>query len=91
MTSLVDAAISRARTIVASLLLILVAGFYAYLNVPKEAEPDINIPIIYVSLSLDGISPEDAERLLLKPMEKELTGIEGVKEMRSTAFQGSMN
>ena len=91
MTSLVDAAISRARTIVASLLLILVAGFYAYLNVPKEAEPDINIPIIYVSLSLDGISPEDAERLLLKPMEKELTGIEGVKEMRSTAYQGGAN
>jgi multidrug efflux pump len=91
MTSLVDAAISRARTIVASLLLILVAGFYAYLNVPKEAEPDINIPIIYVSLSLNGISPEDAERLLLKPMEKELTGIEGVKEMRSTAYQGGAN
>lgn len=91
MISLVDAAISRSRTIIATLVLILVSGFYAYLNVPKEAEPDINIPIIYVSLSLDGISPEDAERLLLKPMEKELSGIEGVKEMDSTAYQGGAN
>ncbi|HBR67981.1 MAG TPA: hypothetical protein DEA55_01230, partial [Rhodospirillaceae bacterium] len=43
---------------------------------------------IYINMNLEGVSPGDAERLLLRPMEQELTGIEGVKEMKSTAFQG---
>ncbi len=46
-----------------------IAGALAYRAVPKEAEPDVAIPIMYVSLIYQGISPEDAERLLLKPVE----------------------
>jgi len=88
MNALIDAALSRARTVLATLVLLLVAGAYAYQTIPKEAEPDVNIPIIYVSLSQSGISPTDSERLLIKPMEQELSGIEGAKEMRSTAFLG---
>ena len=65
-----------------------IAGTLAYQTIPKEAEPDIPIPIIYVSSTLDGISPEDAERLLVKPIEKVLQTIEGVKEIRSTASEG---
>jgi multidrug efflux pump len=89
--SLIDAAVSRARTTIAVLLLLLITGFSSYVNIPKEAEPDINIPIIYVNMKHEGISPEDAERLLVRPMEKELRSIEGLKEMRSAAFQGSAN
>ena len=91
MNALIDAALSHARTVLSTLVLILVAGSFAYVAVPKEAEPDINIPILYVTLFHEGISPEDAERLLIKPMESELSGIEGVKEMRSTAYQGGGN
>ena len=87
--SLIDAAISRSRATIFLLLLILGMGLSAYINIPKEAEPDVNIPIIYVRMTHEGISPEDAERLLVRPMEKELQTIEGVKEMRSTAYQGS--
>ena len=86
--SLIDAALARSRTVLAALLLVLVAGTIAFIEIPKESEPDINIPIIYVSLSLEGISPEDAERLLLRPVEIELRSIEGVKEMRSKGFEG---
>jgi multidrug efflux pump len=89
--TLIDLAISRGRMVLATLALILIAGTYAYVTIPKESDPDINIPIIYVSLTLDGISPEDSERLLVRPMENELKGIEGVKEMRSTAFLGGGN
>jgi len=89
--SLIDAALSRSRTVLSLLLFILVAGFIAYQAIPKEADPDINIPIVYVSMHHEGISPEDAERLLVRPMEKELRSIEGVKEMRSTAFQSGAN
>lgn len=87
----IDAALNRSRTVLGMLVFILVAGTLAYITIPKEADPDINIPIIYVSMTHDGISPEDAERLLVRPMEQELRGIEGVKEMRSTAYEGGAN
>jgi multidrug efflux pump len=59
--------------------------------VPKEAEPDVAIPIMYVSLIYQGISPEDAERLLLRPVEQQLKNLKGLKEMKSNAFQGGAN
>ncbi|MEX1035434.1 MAG: efflux RND transporter permease subunit [Sneathiella sp.] len=71
-----------------ALLLILVAGAYAYIDIAKESDPDINIPIIYVSMTHEGISPEDGERLLIRPMELELRSIEGVKEMTAIASEG---
>lgn len=88
MNALLDLAFSRGRTVLLTLLFILVAGASAYQTIPKESEPDVVVPIIYVSMIHDGISPEDAERLLIRPMEKELQAIEGVKEMKSTAYEG---
>ncbi|MBM3559345.1 MAG: efflux RND transporter permease subunit, partial [Alphaproteobacteria bacterium] len=86
--SLIDAALSRTRTTVAVLVLLLIAGAVAFVDIPKEAEPDVNIPYVYVLLTHDGIAPEDAERLLARPIETKLRGIGGVKEMRSQAYQG---
>ncbi|MGQ9368662.1 efflux RND transporter permease subunit [Azospirillum sp. ST 5-10] len=91
MRTLIAAALTHTRTVLATLALLLAAGWVAYQEIPKEAAPDVNIPIIYVSLHHEGISPEDAERLLLRPMEQELRTIEGLKEMRSTAYQGGGN
>ncbi|MCG8011841.1 MAG: efflux RND transporter permease subunit, partial [Candidatus Thiodiazotropha weberae] len=88
MNTLIDLAFSRSRAVLLSLLFILVAGAMAYNGIPKESEPDIAVPIIYVSMSHDGISPEDAERLLVRPMEKELQSIAGLKEVKSTAGEG---
>jgi multidrug efflux pump len=84
----IDYAISHARLTVATLIFLLAAGMVAYVTIPKEAEPDVRIPIIYVQLSQRGISPEDAERLLLRPVETQLKSVSNVKEMRSTAFEG---
>ncbi|HLB80186.1 MAG TPA: efflux RND transporter permease subunit, partial [Dongiaceae bacterium] len=91
MNALIGAALDRSRTVLTALVMLLVAGMIAYRDMPKESDPDVNIPVIYVSMSLEGIAPEDAERLLLRPMEQELRLIEGVKEMRSTAYQGGGN
>ena len=88
MKALIDAALGRSRMVLASLVLIAVMGALSYSTIPKEADPDVNIPIIYVRMVLEGISPEDAERLLVRPMEHKLKAIEGVKEMRSTAREG---
>jgi len=84
----IDYAISHARLTIATLLFLLLAGLVAYVTIPKEAEPDVKIPIIYVQLSQRGISPEDSERLLLRPVETQLKSVGNVKEMRSTAFEG---
>ncbi|MFT6264037.1 MAG: multidrug efflux pump subunit AcrB, partial [Oleiphilaceae bacterium] len=84
----IDWAIQRRRAVLLFLVFLFFSGVAAYNAIPKEAEPDIAIPIIYVSISHEGISPEDAERLLVRPMEKELKAIEGVKEMSSVASEG---
>ncbi len=89
MATAIDAAINRSRPVLLILCLILVAGTVSYATIPKEADPDIAIPIIYVSIHHEGISPEDAERLLIRPMESELQNIEGIKEMTSTATEGN--
>ncbi len=88
MTGFIDAALSRPRSVLLALVLILISGTVADLTIPKESDPDVNIPIIYVSMTHEGISPEDAEQLLVRPMEKELRSIEGVREMRSSARNG---
>src|SRR5499425_167021 len=88
MSKFIDYAIGHARLTVATLIFLLSAGLLAYVTIPKEAEPDVRIPIIYVQLSQRGISPEDSERLLLRPLETQLKSVGNVKEMRSTAFEG---
>ena len=89
--NIIELAMLRSRTVVLSLLVVLVGGIVAYVTIPKEAEPDIEIPIIYVSIEHDGISPEDSERLLVRPVEQELRSIEGVKEMLANAYEGGAN
>ena len=84
----IDAAFNRSRVVLLVFFMILVAGAVAYIDIPKEAEPDVPIPIFYVSMTHEGIAPEDAERLLVRPMEKELQSLEGLKEMRATAGEG---
>lgn len=85
---LINSAIDRSRTTIMILLFLLSSGAIAFMTIPKESQPDVAIPIIYVSMTYDGISPEDGERLLVRPMEKELKSIEGIKEMRAVAGEG---
>ncbi|MDD3061143.1 MAG: efflux RND transporter permease subunit, partial [Sulfurimonas sp.] len=86
--SIIDSAFNRTRVVMLVFIMILVAGTFAYISIPKESEPDVPIPTFIVSISHEGISPEDAERLLVKPMEKELQSLDGLKEMRSVAGEG---
>lgn len=88
MLDVIDAALSRGRTVVVLLLLLLTAGSVSYFSIPKESDPDIPIPYVYVAVEHSGISPEDAERMLLRPLEQELQGLEGLKEMKGSAVEG---
>lgn len=88
MSTFIKYAISHARLTLATLAFLLVAGLIAYMTIPKEAEPDVKVPIIYVQLTQRGISPEDAERLLIRPVETQLKSVSNVKEMRATGYEG---
>ena len=88
MRRIVDYAISHARLTLAILAFLLFAGVVAYSSIPKEANPDITVPIIYVNVTMAGISPDDAERLLVRPLETALKSIGNLKEMRSAGFEG---
>jgi multidrug efflux pump len=88
MHALIAAALDRSRTSLLLLAFLILGGLAAYIVIPKESNPDVAIPIIYVSVTLEGISPEDGERLLVRPLEQELRSLEGVKEMRSMASEG---
>ena len=88
MNILIDAAFSRSRVAVMALVMILAVGAFAYVSIPKESNPEVPLPLFYVSTGLDGISPGDAERLLLEPMEAEFGSIEGLDSMKSDASEG---
>ena len=88
MRTLIYAAMDRSRTTLLLLLFLLLGGTAAFITIPKESTPDVTIPTIYVSVTLEGISPEDGERLLARPLEQELRSLEGIKEMRSNAAEG---
>ncbi len=87
MNAIIDAAFHHTRMVVVSLVVLFLAGTIAYVSIPKEAEPEIKIPLIFVSLRLDGVSPGDAERLLIRPVEEEMQALQGIKEIRATGFQ----
>ncbi|NVK59872.1 MAG: efflux RND transporter permease subunit [Rhodobacteraceae bacterium] len=88
MTGLVDWAAQRARMVMAFIFLSLVAGGYAYVTLPKEGEPDIEIPALFISVPFPGISAEDSEKLLVKPMETELADLDGLKTLSGVASEG---
>ena len=71
---------ARARMIIAIIALSLAAGVYAYTGLPKEGEPDIEIPALFISVPFPGISAEDSESLLIRTMETELADLDGLKK-----------
>jgi len=87
MTGIVDWAADHARMVIAFIILSLTAGAMAYVSLPKEGEPDIDIPALFVSVPFPGISAEDAEKLLVQPMENELSDLDGLKDISGTAAE----
>ena len=87
MIGIVDWAASRARMVLAFVALTIIAGLAAYIGLPKEGEPDIEIPTLFVSVPFPGISAADSEKLLVKTMETELSDLDGLKTISGTALE----
>ena len=86
--NLTDLAIRHRLTVYVLMALIVVAGVTAYTTLPVESFPEVQIPLILVSTSYQGVSPEDMETLVTRQLETEIRGISGIKEIRSTSSEG---
>ncbi len=81
-------ALKRQVTVLALLVIIVVAGLYSYATLPRESFPDITIPYVFVTTTYEGVAPADMEELITIPIERKLKGINEVEEIRSTSAEG---
>jgi multidrug efflux pump len=86
--NLTDLSIHHRLTVYVLMALIVVAGVSAYTSLPVESYPEVKIPLILVSTSYQGVSPEDMETLVTRQLETEIRGVSGIKEVRSTSSEG---
>ena len=86
--ALIEGAIKRRKVILAVTLILSLFGLITYLTMPRESNPQIDVPFVAVVVPYPGVSPEDAERLLVRPLERALRDVPGIKEMNATAAQG---
>jgi multidrug efflux pump len=83
-----DTAVKKSVTVMVLSLIIIVFGVYSYLVLPRENEPDITIPYVFVSTSYKGVSPTDIETAITIEIEKKLKGLDGVKKIQSVSSEG---
>ena len=88
-SALIHAAIRRRKVVLGVAAVLSVFGLVTYLNLPRESAPDIPVPFVSIQVPYPGVSPEDAERLLVRPLETELQSLEGLKEMNGVAVQNA--
>ncbi|MBS0333857.1 MAG: efflux RND transporter permease subunit, partial [Proteobacteria bacterium] len=86
--ALIDGAIKRRKVVLGVTVIACLFGLFAYMSMPREANPDIDLPYISVVVPFPGVSPEDAERLIIKPLEVQLQTIQGVKHLNAVAREG---
>ena len=84
-----NAAIDRRSTVFALMLIILIAGIYSYIVLPRESTPDITVPYILVVTPYEGVTPDDIESLITYPIERKLKGLKDVEKIRSVSAEGS--
>ncbi len=80
-------AVDNATSIFLLTAMIFLFGIQAYINIPKEQFPEVSFPTVFINTPYFGNSAENIESLVTRPIEKELQGIEGVKNIKSTSLQ----
>ena len=83
-----DTAVKKSTTVSVLALLLIIFGVYCYRVLPRESDPDITIPNVFVSTSYRGVSPTDIETTITIEIEKKLKGLDGLKKIRSISSEG---
>jgi hydrophobic/amphiphilic exporter-1 (mainly G- bacteria), HAE1 family len=78
------------RPIIVAMFFIALAvyGAASYFALGKNAQPNVNFPIVFVQASYPGASPAEIERLIVKPIEDQVDGIENLDQMTADAQEG---
>lgn len=84
-----DAAVDRRSTIFLLMLIIIIAGTYSYIVLPRESTPDVTVPYVLVVTPYEGVAPVDIESLITHPIERKLKGLKDVEKIRSVSAEGS--
>ncbi len=77
--------ITNARVMVLIVLGILITGIFGLVNLPRRINPQIEIPIIFVSTVYPGAGPADVEELITLPLEEAIEGVEGIAQLTSNS------
>jgi len=83
-----DASIRHPTTVFTLVVVVAITGGYCYVALPREAAPDVTIPIITVTTTYRDVAPADIESLITTKIEKKLKGLEDLEEVRSTSSEG---
>ena len=83
-----DAAVKNRISVLVLALIIIGIGLYAYSVMPRESDPDITIPYVFVRTEYRGVSASDIETSITIKIEKKLKGLDKVKNVSSVSSQG---
>ncbi len=83
-----DLAVNKSISVLVLSLLILIVGTSSYLTLPREAEPDVSIPHVFISTTYRGVAPGDIENSITIKIENKLKGLDGVKNLKSISSEG---
>jgi multidrug efflux pump len=83
-----EIAVRKRVSVIFMSAVIIVFGVIAYFSLPRESEPDITIPYVFIKTEYSGVAPEDIEKQITIHIEKKLKGLESVKTIKSSSTEG---
>ena len=83
-----DSAVKKSTTVAVLAVMLIIFGVYCYKVLPRESDPDITIPNVFISTDYRGVSPTDIETAVTIEIEKKLKGLDGLKEIQSVSSEG---
>ena len=83
-----DTAVKKSTTVLVLALVLIVIGVYSYRVLPRESDPDVTIPNVFISTSYRGVSPTDIESSITMEIEKKIKGLDGLKKVQSVSSEG---
>jgi len=83
-----DTAVKNRVSVMVLAFIILGIGLYSYSVLPRESDPDITIPYVFVRTEYRGVSASDIETSITIKIEKKLKGLDKVKNVSSVSSQG---
>ncbi|PIE63902.1 MAG: acriflavin resistance protein, partial [Desulfobacterales bacterium] len=83
-----DIAIKKSATVIVLTILLIIFGVQSYRELPRESDPDVTIPYVFISTAYRGVSSSDIETAITIEIEKKLKGLDGVKKIQSVSAEG---